>query len=34
MSSWTADPDTALGTAPAVVGCDADLESVERAVFD
>ena len=28
------DPDTALGTAPAVVGCDADLESVERAVFD
>ncbi|MET0957204.1 MAG: threonine synthase [Solirubrobacterales bacterium] len=28
------DPDTALGTAPAVIGCDADLRSVERAVFD
>jgi threonine synthase len=28
------DPDTALGKAPAVVGCDPDLQSVERAVFD
>ena len=28
------DPDTALGTAPAVIGCEAALESVERAVFD
>src|ERR687887_2731298 len=28
------DPDTALGEAPAVVGCDVDLQSVERAVFD
>jgi threonine synthase len=28
------DPDTALGTAPSVIGCDADLESVRRAVFD
>jgi threonine synthase len=28
------DPDTALGTAPAVVGCEADLSAVERAVFD
>jgi threonine synthase len=27
------DPDTALGKAPAVVGCDAELEQVERAVF-
>ncbi|MGH2951312.1 MAG: threonine synthase [Solirubrobacterales bacterium] len=28
------DPDTALGKAPQVVGCDADLDAVERAVFD
>ena len=28
------DPDTALGKAPPVVGCDADLAAVERAVFD
>jgi threonine synthase len=28
------DPDTALGTAPSVIGCDADLESVRRAVFE
>jgi threonine synthase len=28
------DPDTALGTAPAVIGCEAALEEVERAVFD
>jgi threonine synthase len=27
------DPDTALGKAPAVVGCEADLGAVERAVF-
>lgn len=27
------DPDTALGQAPAVVGCDADLSAVERMVF-
>ena len=27
------DPDTALGKAPAVIGCDADLAAVERAVF-
>jgi threonine synthase len=27
------DPDTALGKAPAVIGCDADLAKVERAVF-
>jgi threonine synthase len=27
------DPDTALGKAPAVIGCDADLDKVERAVF-
>ena len=27
------DPDTALGKAPAVIGCDADLAEVERAVF-
>ena len=27
------DPDTALGKAPAVIGCDPDLRSVERAVF-
>jgi threonine synthase len=28
------DPDTALGKAPAVIGCEADLGAVERAVFD
>ena len=28
------DPDTALGKAPAVIGCDNDLAEVERAVFD
>jgi threonine synthase len=28
------DPDTALGKAPAVTGCPADLSAVERAVFD
>ena len=28
------DPDTALGKAPAVIGCEPDLAEVERAVFD
>jgi len=28
------DPDTALGKAPAVVGCEADRTAVERAIFD
>jgi threonine synthase len=28
------DPDTALGKAPPVVGCDAEVEAVERVVFD
>lgn len=28
------DPDTALGKAPPVVGCDADAGAVERAIFD
>ncbi len=28
------DPDTALARAPAVVGCEADLTAVEKAVFD
>ena len=28
------DPDTALGKAPAVIGCEPDLAAVERAVFD
>ncbi len=27
------DPDTALGKAPAVIGCDADVGAVERVVF-
>jgi threonine synthase len=27
------DPDTALGKAPAVVGCDADLAAVEKMIF-
>jgi threonine synthase len=28
------DPDTALGKAPAVIGCEADLALVEKAVFE
>ena len=28
------DPDSALSKAPAVIGCEADLQAVERAVFD
>jgi threonine synthase len=28
------DPDTALGKAPSVVGCEADVSAVERAIFD
>ncbi len=28
------DPDTALGKAPSVIGCENDLSEVERAVFD
>jgi threonine synthase len=28
------DPDTALGKAPAVIGCDADPAAVEKAIFD
>ncbi len=28
------DPDTALGNAPAVIGCDAELAAVERVVFE
>jgi threonine synthase len=28
------DPDTALGKAPSVIGCEARVEAVERAVFD
>jgi threonine synthase len=28
------DPDTALGKAPAVVGCEPDLPAVEQAIFD
>jgi threonine synthase len=28
------DPDTALGKAPAVTGCENDLGAVERAIFD
>jgi len=28
------DPDTALGKAPAVIGCEARIEAVEKAVFD
>ena len=28
------DPDTALGKAPAVIGCEPDLAEVERAIFD
>jgi threonine synthase len=28
------DPDTALGKAPSVIGCEAEVSAVERAVFD
>ena len=28
------DPDTALGKAPAVIGCNPDLAAVERVIFD
>jgi threonine synthase len=28
------DPDTALGKAPSVIGCDNDIAAVERAVFE
>ncbi len=28
------DPDTALAKAPSVIGCEAELEAVERAVFE
>ena len=28
------DPDTALGKAPSVIGCENDLAEVERAIFD
>ena len=28
------DPDTALGKAPSVIGCDTDLAAVEKAVFE
>jgi threonine synthase len=28
------DPDTALGKAPSVVGCEAEVEAVERVVFE
>ena len=28
------DPDTALGKAPAVIGCENDIAAVERAIFD
>ena len=28
------DPDTALGKAPAVIGCEADTADVERLVFE
>lgn len=28
------DPDTALGKAPSVIGCDADVGAVARAIFD
>ena len=27
------DPDTALGKAPSVIGCEAELGAVERVVF-
>jgi threonine synthase len=28
------DPDTALGKAPPVIGCENDLGAVERIIFD
>ncbi|MGH2988913.1 MAG: threonine synthase [Solirubrobacterales bacterium] len=28
------DPDTALGKAPSVIGCDAEVAAVERAIFE
>ena len=28
------DPDTALATAPSVIGCENDISAVERAIFD
>jgi threonine synthase len=28
------DPDTALGKAPSVIGCEAEVSAVERVVFD
>ncbi|MDP9227853.1 MAG: threonine synthase, partial [Actinomycetota bacterium] len=28
------DPDTALGKAPAVIGCEVDVAAVEKAIFD
>jgi threonine synthase len=28
------DPDTALGKAPSVIGCESDLAAVERAIFE
>jgi threonine synthase len=28
------DPDTALGKAPSVIGCDPEIGAVEHAVFD
>ena len=28
------DPDTALAKAPSVIGCEAEVEAVERAIFD
>jgi hypothetical protein len=28
------DPDTALGKAPSVVGCENDLAALERVIFD
>jgi threonine synthase len=28
------DPDTALGKAPPVIGCENELAAVERAIFD
>ena len=28
------DPDTALGKAPSVIGCEAESEAVERVIFD
>jgi threonine synthase len=28
------DPDTALGKAPATIGCEPELAAVERVIFD